>query len=111
MENPSADGEIGTGGKDTMETPEVWTERLDHLGIVAGVCQEIGPEVQRNGLSAGGGSSAVGSAAVEPDRATGPDTWPRRIDRRVCRDGSGTDDADVTRPEFCRSGGEAWQEG
>jgi len=25
-----------------METPEVRTERLDHLGIVAGVCREIG---------------------------------------------------------------------
>ena len=30
------------GGKDTMETSEVWTERLDHLGIVAGVCREMG---------------------------------------------------------------------
>jgi transposase len=25
-----------------MGTSEVWTERLDHLGIVAGVCREIG---------------------------------------------------------------------
>jgi len=30
------------------KTPEYTTQRLDHLGIVAGICQEIGLKAQIN---------------------------------------------------------------